>query len=106
MHNNRRVLFIPGFGASGSSYCFIWKEMSYFFDITTVDLLGFGCSGRPKFMAFELEQVIDYFVSQLRSWMDKTRFDEKSKGKYTIMAHSMGCYVATHYIKRFPDMID
>ena len=54
-NKNRRLLFIPGFGASASAYCFLWKELSCYFDITTVDMMGFGCSGRPRYKAFELE---------------------------------------------------
>lgn len=32
--------------------------------------------------------------------MDKTGYDDASKGKFTIIGHSLGCYIATHYAMR------
>jgi pimeloyl-ACP methyl ester carboxylesterase len=38
--------------------------------------------------------------------MKKTGYDDPSKGKFTIIGHSLGCYIATHYAMREHDKID
>ena len=48
-HKKRRLLFMGGWGASSASYFALFKELSNFFEVTTIDQLGFGCSGRPDF---------------------------------------------------------
>ena len=89
----RRLLFISGYGASGSSYFELFGELHKHFEIFIPDLLGFGSSGRPEFLCQTTEETAEYFVVCLRKWMDKTGFE--NEGTYSIMAHSLGCWVAS-----------
>lgn len=69
-NNKRRLLFIPGYGASGASYFELFKELHKHFEIHIPDLLGFGSSGRPEFLCRTTEETAEYFVVCLRKWMD------------------------------------
>ena len=60
-------------------------------------MLGFGCSGRPDFNSHTFDEVMAFFNWQLRSWMDKTGYDSKYNGQYTMFCHSLGCYFASYW---------
>ena len=45
------------------------------FEVTLIDVLGFGCSGRPRYSAFTHEEVLEYFNWQFNEWMEKTRYN-------------------------------
>jgi len=60
-----------------------------------VDCLGFGSSGRPDFYCNDAQQCIEFFVLQLEAWITKTGYDKQ--GPFSVMSHSMGCYIMTHY---------
>jgi len=42
-----RLLLVHGFGATGSVYYSVVKDLRKYFRVTTIDLLGLGASGRP-----------------------------------------------------------
>ena len=48
---------IPGWGASGVSYFPIYDKLRNEFEITVIDVLGFGCSGRPELQDFTVKGV-------------------------------------------------
>lgn len=103
----RRALFIPGYAAGAAAYFNIFKGLLEIYDeIVTIDVLGFGCSGRPDFYAFDTKECNDFFILQLQMWMKKTGYDSADKGKFTIIGHSLGCYIGTHYAIAEPDKID
>ena len=56
-------MFIPGYAAGAAAYFNIFKGLLEVYDeIVTIDVLGFGCSGRPKFLANETKDCIDFFL--------------------------------------------
>ena len=75
----------------------MFQKLRQYFEITAIDVLGFGCSGIPYFELLTVDGVLDWFTWQLRSWMDKTGYDKEDKGPYSIFCHSMGCYFSTHW---------
>lgn len=97
-------MFLPGYGSSGASYFELFGELHKHFEIHIPDMLGFGSSGRPGFLCTTAEETATYFVTSLRKWMDKTGFDRE--GSYCIMAHSLGCWVASLFAVRYPAKID
>ena len=38
--------------------------------------------------------------------MDKTGYDTPEKGKYSMLCHSMGCYFAAHWAKKYYEKLD
>ena len=68
-----------------------------FDEVTCVDMLGFGCSGHPDFKSFEAKKCTEYLVFQLDQWMKATGYDRAELGKFTLIAHSLGCYLSANY---------
>lgn len=100
----RKLLFLAGFGSSGASYFELYGELHKHFEVHIPDLLGFGSSGRPDFLCKTAEDTAAYFITCLRKWMDTTGFDKD--GSYSIMAHSLGCWIASLFAVQYPDKID
>lgn len=69
--------------------------------VHSIDLLGYGCSSRPKFTADSLEEVEAFFHDSFEEWLAKRGLNDPSK--VLVMAHSMGAYLmATYGINRNP----
>lgn len=102
-YKRRRMLFLPGWAAGSSLYCPIFKEMSRHFEITCIDILGMGASGRPGYNAYTPQRAIDFFMLQMEAWMKATKYAEQ--GPFHFLGHSMGCYFASHYKVKYPDQI-
>ena len=58
----RRLLVISGY--CGSAICMfpMFQKLSEYFEITTIDVLGFGCSGRPDFNMHTIDGVLSWFT--------------------------------------------
>ena len=65
------MVLVHGYGAGGAVFFRILKDLSHFFHLYVVDLLGMGCSGRPKYKAFTPELAEDFFVNSLKVWKEK-----------------------------------
>lgn len=73
--------------------------------IHAIDLLGYGCSSRPRFKLAvnDIDHVERWFHDSFDSWLEKRGLKNVSS-KTIIMAHSMGAYLmATYGIKVNPD---
>lgn len=71
--------------------------------VHSIDLLGYGCSSRPKFVANSLDEVEAFFHDSFGEWLHARGLD-KTPEKNLVMAHSMGAYLmATYGIRKAPD---
>ncbi|EGW30289.1 uncharacterized protein SPAPADRAFT_73056 [Spathaspora passalidarum NRRL Y-27907] len=71
--------------------------------IHAIDLLGYGCSSRPKFVGKNLQEVENWFHDSYSEWL-RLRGLDQARDKTLIMAHSMGAYLmGTYGINRDPD---
>lgn len=71
--------------------------------VHAVDLLGYGCSSRPKFTANSLDAVEGFFHDSMNEWFHLRHLDVTPE-KNLVMAHSMGAYLmATYGIRKSPD---
>ena len=93
----RRLLLVPGYGASAVSYFPVFQKLREEFEITCIDVLGFGCSGRPDFNLVTVDQVMAFIKWQFQAWMDATGYDDEAKGQYSLFCHSLGCYFASYW---------
>ena len=57
----RRLLVIVGYAGSGVSFFPMFQGLREEYEITAVDVLGFGCSGRPAFKSHTVEGVNGWF---------------------------------------------
>lgn len=97
------LIMVHGYGAGLGFYIKNFDKISMGsrkWIIHSIDLLGYGCSSRPKFYPNNLEQVENWFHNSFQKWMEKRNIPCE---KTIIMAHSMGAYLmATYGIKRDP----
>ena len=82
------------------------------FQVTTIDLLGLGGSGRPKFDLQTSRDCTSFFVYSLEAWMrinDEIQYMRQMnmyQDPVIIMGHGLGAYVAVQYAKTFPKRVD
>ena len=68
------LVFVHGFAGSGALFYKVFKDLSQYFDIYFVDIIGMGGSSRPSDfdrIKFNAEDCIEYFVSYLEKWRKK-----------------------------------
>jgi pimeloyl-ACP methyl ester carboxylesterase len=98
-----RLLMIHGYGATGSVFAKMIKELRKKFSVTSLDLLGMGFSGRPVFSLETAQDCINYFVLSIEAWMRETKY--KEKGEYILLGHSLGGYLAINFCLQYPEKI-
>ncbi|KAG7662459.1 uncharacterized protein J8A68_003990 [[Candida] subhashii] len=102
--NMNHLIMIHGYGGGLGFFLKNFEQIATEknWTIHAIDLLGYGCSSRPKFNSKNLDQVEDWFHDSFQAWLRARKLDLK-KDKILIMAHSMGAYLmATYGIKRDP----
>ena len=85
---------IHGYGLCGSGYYSMIKHLKRYFRVTSIDLLGMGCSGRPNFELKTAQQCIDYFILSIEAWVQATKYNEEP---FYILGHSLGGYLSVLY---------
>lgn len=63
------MIFIHGFGTTGLVYYKLIEQLRKEFRLTTIDLLGMGGSGRPKFQMKTSRDCVSYFAYSIEAWM-------------------------------------
>lgn len=62
------IIMLHGYGSSGLSFYKLIGDLRNYFNITLIDFLGMGCSGRPPFSTKLIntpELAINYFLVSL-----------------------------------------
>ncbi|MDB5186260.1 MAG: alpha/beta hydrolase [Candidatus Saccharibacteria bacterium] len=92
------LLLLHGLASSGE----IWRPLTRLTDgkwkIIAPDLLGFGGSPSPSWNNYDVSQHAKHVIALL----NRLRIQEP----LTIVAHSMGCLVATHIAYMHPDRVE
>lgn len=70
-NNKPKMVLIHGFGATGLMFYKLIELLRQEFRLTTIDILGMGGSGRPKFDLNSSRDCISYFVYSIEAWMRK-----------------------------------
>jgi cis-3-alkyl-4-acyloxetan-2-one decarboxylase len=95
----KNVLLIHGLGASGNA----WQPLVDIIDkkkwrVSGYDLLGFSKSPKPSYLKYTVNDHTRSLVYSLERNL--------KNGKFTIIAHSMGCLVASHLAWLYPNMVE
>jgi cis-3-alkyl-4-acyloxetan-2-one decarboxylase len=100
------VVLLHGIASEGEA----WRPLIDRIDsrkhrIIVLDLLGFGHSPQPDHILYNVEDHVRAVMWTLQK-LGVMRFSKGSKRpKITIIAHSMGCLIATHIATRHRGMI-
>ena len=65
-----KMVLVHGYGAGGGVFFRVIKDLSKFFHLYVVDLLGMGASGRPEFNGETTDMSEDFFVDSLKKWKE------------------------------------
>jgi 2-hydroxy-6-oxonona-2,4-dienedioate hydrolase len=88
--NEKIVLFLHGLGSSSIAWRDIPEALSKYFHTITLDLVGFGGTDKPH-----ENYTPSYFCKFLDKFLSKIGIDGIKK--ITIIAHSLGGYIALEY---------
>ena len=88
------ILFIHGIGNSGLAWSEVIRQLPDDTRAITVDLLGFGQSRRPSWVAYDV-------ATQARAVL-RTCLRYGVTGDMVIVGHSMGALVAIEFARRYP----
>jgi len=95
------LVMIHGFGGSGVIFYKYFKPLSEYYNIYAIDLRGAGLSGRSHIIESDVSKLETYYLDGV----DKA-IKSKIKGKFTLLGHSLGGYVAALYAHLHPDNIE
>lgn len=95
VNSQKPIVMLHGYGAGSllfaNNMCDIAQSTGR--SVIAVDWLGCGSSGRPKWIAKDELEAIDWFIEPLDKWRAHRGLE-----KFDIVAHSLGGYLATHYV--------
>lgn len=81
---------------------------SYFTNIYSLDMLGWGLSSRPSFSlmgeandAQAIASAESFFVDSLEAWRAEKKID-----KMILAGHSMGGYLSVAYCEKYPERVE
>ena len=90
------IVFIHGWMAWAMAYITLFKYLENHFHVLAIDLLGFGTSSRPEFLAANREQAEEFFIQVIEKW----RIKMDISGFYMV-GHSLGSYIISKYCLRY-----
>ncbi|KAG5478603.1 hypothetical protein LSCM1_06006 [Leishmania martiniquensis] len=90
------LILIHGFAGGVGGWAQNWRCLAERYRVYAFDLPGFARSERRASAATSLAEVMDYFCGYIREWFERLNFMRP----VVILAHSFGCFVASHYTMR------
>lgn len=97
------LIMVHGYGGGLGFFLKNFEQLSLLpnWVVHSIDLLGYGCSSRPKFTPNSLKEVENWFHDSYEEWANLRHL--KNPQKILVMAHSMGAYLMASYgINRDP----
>jgi len=101
MGNGPPLVLFHGWGGGLGVWVANMDDMSQYFTLYICDLLGFGRSSRPKFTGTTCEEGEWFFLSSMKSWIDKLGLR-----KATFLGHSFGGYLSALFAIQWPDHVE
>lgn len=95
------LVMLHGYGGSSVFYYKMLKQLSRFYDIYCIDLLGMGLSSRPEFKCETTEETIYFFLESIEKWRIAIGLE-----KFYLCGHSFGGYMASHYANLYSSRVD
>ncbi|MEW5319686.1 MAG: hypothetical protein WDW38_010824 [Sanguina aurantia] len=95
------LLLIHGTGSSSAAWIPIMQRLAETFNILAVDLPGFGRSDGPTSLrSSSREETIDFYCDFLQTYLQAAGLSQ-----VVLVAHSYGCYIASHFASRHPHLV-
>lgn len=105
---DRHVVFVHGYGASKGYFFQNFKKLAEISSVHALDWLGYGLSTRPTPKLPKFSKLSDgvkygesWFLEPFESWRKHRNIE-----KFTIIAHSLGAYLACAYASMNPERVE
>ncbi|MEW5304929.1 MAG: hypothetical protein WDW36_007503 [Sanguina aurantia] len=95
------IVMMPGYAAGTGFFYRNFESLCSRFRVYSVDWLGTGLSGRPKYTAQTTDEAEEFFLSSLAKWRQEMGMDTKM----ILVGHSLGGYLAASYALRHPEHV-
>ena len=102
--NKENFLLIHGFLSSSTHFLSVLPYLLLKYNVFIPDTIGMGLSSRPQIEFESPEQCENYFVEIIYILVKKIFFSEQYKIKkdFYIGGHSLGGFMVSHYILKYP----
>ncbi|ORY87920.1 Alpha/Beta hydrolase protein, partial [Protomyces lactucae-debilis] len=108
---DNNIVMLHGYGA-GLGFYFrnfdgLTKSLVNRYDFFALDWLGMGLSSRPPFRvrakdaASKITESESFFLDSLEEWRKERKLE-----KMTLVAHSLGGYLAVRYANKYPERVE
>ncbi|KAG7698471.1 hypothetical protein KL933_003475 [Ogataea haglerorum] len=108
--SRKHVVFVHGYGAGLGFFVKNLQDLASRktdWDIHAIDLLGYGCSSRPKFPYHEpnanYKKIEAWFTESLKKWFDRRNLNRDNT---IVVAHSMGAYISALTNFKYPELFN
>lgn len=90
------IVLVHGIGVSSRYFLPLAEELAKYYDVTVVDLPGYGTAPDPKhaLSIAELGGVVAAYIQQ------------ELAGSAVLVGHSMGCQIVAHTVRDHPQLCD
>jgi cardiolipin-specific phospholipase len=94
-------VLVHGYGAGLGFFLKNFNELSsrQNWAIHSIDLLGYGCSSRPK-IDFKKHTIESFFIDSLEKWRLK-----RNLNNILMCSHSLGAYFSLLFINKYPNVV-
>ena len=102
--NKENFLLIHGFLSSSTHFLSVLPFLLQRYNVFIPDTIGMGLSSRPQVKFKSPQHCEDYFIEMIYIIVKKIIFsgDYKIKNDYYIGGHSLGGFMVSHYILKYP----
>lgn len=96
VHRARPIVLVHGIGVSGRYFLPLADELAKHYDVSVLDLPGYGMAPDPKhtLSIVELGEVVAAYIKQ------------ELIGPAVLVGHSMGCQIVAHTAHDYPALCD
>eukprot|EP00475_Leptophrys_vorax_P012204 TRINITY_DN18620_c0_g1_i2.p1 TRINITY_DN18620_c0_g1~~TRINITY_DN18620_c0_g1_i2.p1 ORF type:complete len:520 (+),score=-0.17 TRINITY_DN18620_c0_g1_i2:226-1785(+) len=94
------LVMLHGYAASLGFYFRNYDALAEYFNIYSIDQLGWGASSRPPFTPQTSEEAETWFVEALEAWRR-----EMGLKRFVLLGHSFGGYVSSRYALKYPERV-
>lgn len=92
------IVLLHGIGRTGQVWQYVVEDLSYLpYRLVAFDLLGFGASPKPDWLAYDVEDHAQAVIAGL----ERLRYRQPA----VLVGHSMGCLVAVRVARQRPDLV-
>ena len=102
--NKENFLLIHGFWSSNLHFLSILPYLIKRYNVFIPDTIGMGLSSRPQIYFTSPLQCEEYFISIYHLFIKQLFFEERFniKKEYYLCGHSLGGFIASRYLLRYP----